>query len=88
VQALTLPELDEDLRKQCLHLLYKLCKACELLPATYALREELIRVSNVHCSGGYADVSRGEYLGRHVAIKQLRSWAKDEFDEIFKVRGL
>jgi len=83
-----LPELDGNLRKQCFYLLYKLCKACELLPATYVLQGELICVGNIHRSGGFADVSQGEYLGRQVAVKQLRLWAKDEVDKIFKVLEL
>lgn len=37
MQTLTLPELGGDirLRKQCLHLLYKVCNDCELLPTSY-----------------------------------------------------
>ena len=80
-----MPELDGDLRKQCLHLLYKLCKACELLPASYILQREPIRVGSAHCYGGFADVGEGEYLGRRVAIKYLRFGTKDAFDDIFKV---
>lgn len=83
-QAITLPELDEKLRKQCLYLLYKICKACEMLPTSYTLREEFIHVSNVRYCGGFADVSEGEYLGRRVAVKHLRFGTKDTF-KIFKV---
>ena len=85
IQALTLPELDGSLRTQCLHLLYKVCKSCELLPASYVLRPDLIYVGNIHCYGGFADVSEGKYLGRRVAIKHLRFGAKDAFNKIFKV---
>jgi hypothetical protein len=76
-QALSLPELDGNLRKQCLHLLYKLCKASELLPASYVLQQEPTRVGNIHSYGGFADVSEGEYLGRRVAIKRLRFGTTD-----------
>lgn len=85
IQAVTLPDLDDDLRKQCLHLLYKLCKPHELLPASYVLQQEHIRVGNALRFGGSADVVEGEYLGRRVAIKHLRFGAKDALNMIFKV---
>ena len=85
MQALTLPELDERLRKQCSHLLYKLCNASELLPTTCVLQQELVYDGNVHRYGGFADVIEGEYLGRRVAIKHLRFGTKDVFNKIFKV---
>ena len=88
MQVLTSLELDGDLRKQCLHLLYKLCKTCGLLPVTYVLQQEPARVGNYLCCGGFADVSEGEYLGRRVAIKALRFGAKGAFDNIFKVLEL
>jgi len=88
VQALTSPELNGNLRKQCLHLLYKICRTCELLPASYVLRKELICVGDIHSYGGFADVSEGEYLGRRVAIKNLRFGTRDAIDNIFKVPRL
>jgi hypothetical protein len=88
VQALTLPELDGNLQKQCLHLLYKVCGACESLPASYVLQQELIYIGNTHCYGGFADVSEGMYQGRHVAIKHLRFGTKDAFNKVFKVLKL
>ena len=85
MQALTLLEPDGNLHKQCSHLLYKLCKGCRLLPTTYILQQELVYDGNNPCCGGFAEVSEGEYLGRHAAIKSLRFRPKDAFDEIFKV---
>jgi len=85
VQALTLPELNGNLRKQCLHLLYKVCKTCELLPASYVLQKELMCLGDIRSYGGFADVSEGEYLGRRVAIKNLRFGTRDPLDNIFKV---
>ena len=87
MQALTLPELDGNLRKQCLHLLYKVCKASELLPTSYVLREEVC-IGNIRRYGGFADVSEGEYLGNRVAIKHLRFRTEDPFNNIFKVLKL
>ena len=88
--GLTLPELNGNskLRKQCLHLLYKVCKTCELLPTPYLLRQELIRVGNISCSGGFADVSDGEYLGHRVAIKHLKLRENEVSNKVFKVPKL
>ena len=88
MQVIALPELDEKLRKQCLHLLYKICKAREMLPASYIVQQEFIRANNVHSCGGFADVSEGVYLGRRVAIKHLRTGTKDASKRIFKVLEL
>ena len=56
-----------------------------MLPASYLLRQESIRVGNVRHYGGFADVSEGEYLGHRVAIKHLRIGTKDASNKIFKV---
>ena len=87
-QAITLPDLDEKLRRQCLHLLYKVCKSCEMLPASYTLQQESICAGKIRSYGGFADVSEGEYLERRVAIKHLRFGTKDTFNNIFKVSRL
>jgi hypothetical protein len=84
-QLLTLPHLDEKVSRRSLRLLYKICKACGMVPASYVVQPELIRVGEFGWSGGFADVSRGEHQGRPVAIKHLRTGTKDEFDRIFKV---
>jgi len=88
MQALTLPELDDKLRGQCIHVLYKICRASQLLPSSHILREELICVGDIRSYGGFADVSEGEYLGRHVAIKNLKFRTGDALGEIFKVPRL
>jgi hypothetical protein len=88
VQALALPELDGNPRKQCLHLLYKVCKGCQLLPTSYILQREPVHVGDIHRFGRFADVGEGEYLGRRVAIKYLRFGTKDALNKIFKVLWL
>ena len=60
------------------------CGTCQIRVTGYGCES----VIKVHRSGGFADVSQGEYLGRQVAVKQLRLWAKDEVDKIFKVLEL
>ena len=85
MQATKVPELDEELRKQCLHLLYKVCKDCKTLPASYTLQEGSLSVGDIHFYGGFADVSIGDYLRRRVAVKCLRFWTKDGPEGVFKV---
>ena len=80
-----MPELNEKLRKQCLHLLYKICKDREILPVSYLLQQDLIHADTLHRRGGFADVSEGDYMGRRVAIKDLRFGTKDGSNKIFKV---
>ena len=84
-QLLTLPHLDEKVSRRSSRLLYKICKACGMLPASHVIQPELTRVGEFGWSGGFADVSKGEHQGRPVAIKHLRIGTKDEFTKIFKV---
>jgi len=57
-----------------------------MLPTSYAIPPELISVDEYGWSGGFADVSKGKYQDRPVAIKSLRIKTRDGFDKIFKVR--
>jgi len=88
MQVIALPELDERLRRQCFHLLYKICKACEMLPGSYLLQQGSITVGKIRRCGGFADVSEGVYLGHRVAIKHLRFGTEDTFNKVFKVLKL
>ena len=83
-QSLTRLCLDNKLRKRCLRLLSKICKAHKIVPASYVLQRELIRVGRVRCHGGSAEVSDGEYLGGLVAIKCLKV-NEGDLDGIFRV---
>ena len=56
-----------------------------MLPVSCVVQPELTHVGEFGWSGGFADVSKGEYLGRPVAIKHLRIGTKDESDKVFKV---
>lgn len=85
-QLLTPLHLEQKLFRRCSRLLYKVCKTNRMLPASCTIPPELICVGEHERSGGFADVNKGEYQGRHVAIKQLRIETKDGFDKIFKVR--
>ena len=70
-----------------MRLLSKICKAHRIIPASYVLRRDLIRVGEVFCHSGFADVSDGEYLGFRVAIKRLRMNEGDS-DRCFKVPSI
>jgi hypothetical protein len=84
-QVLMFPHLDEKLSRRSSRLLYKICKASEILPTSYVVQPELTHIGEFGWSGGFADVSKGEHQGRPVAIKQLRIGTKDEFNKVFKV---
>lgn len=86
-QVLTQVPLDDKLRQRGLPLLYKICKARGITPSSYLLRQEFLRVGRVHCRGGFADVSGGEYLGSPVAIKYLRMEGEDPHT-VFKVLSI
>ena len=82
-QVLALPCLDDKLRQRCLRLLSKICKARKIVPTSYILQQEPVRVGRACHHGGFADVSNGEYLGDLVAIKRLKMGG--DSDRIFKV---
>ena len=76
--------LDKKHRQLCLRLLSKICKAQGIVPASYILQEEFLRIGSVQDRGGFSEVSDGEYLGRAVAIKELKP-NKASFNKNFKV---
>jgi len=84
-QVLALPHLDERVSRRSSQLLYKICKARGMLPVSYVIQPEHTHVGEFGWGGGFADVSKGEYQGRSVAIKHLRVRTKDKFDNAFKV---
>ena len=80
-----MPELDEELRKQYLHLLYKMCKGCKMLPTSCTLQPWSLSVDGVCYRGRFADVSTGYYLGCRVAVKCLRFGTRGRTDQVFEV---
>ena len=83
-QALPQLRLDDKFRQRGLRLLSKICKAQRIIPASYILQQESIRIGSVRDRGGCSEVSDGEYLGCTVAIKDLKT-NRGDFDRIFKV---
>ena len=65
-------------------LLSKICKAQEIVPASYILQEEFLHVGSVRDRGGFSEVRDGEYLGSTVAIKDLKP-NQAGFNKNFKV---
>ena len=76
--------LDEKFRQRSLLLLSKICKARGIIPTSYAIRLELVRIGQAFYQGGFGDVYDGEYLGLPVAVKRLRIYEGDR-DRAFKV---
>ena len=83
-QVLSDTRLDDKLRRRGMLLLTKTCGACAIIPSSYILQYSLIREGSIHYHGGYADVRKGEYLERPVAVKHLRIREEDS-DRAFKV---
>ena len=83
-KVLALSCLDDKLQQRSLLLLSKICKAHSIVPASYVLQQDSIRIGRVRYHSGFADVSDGEYLGFPVAVKRLRM-NEEESDGIFKV---
>lgn len=83
-QVLAQLHLDDKHRQLCLRLLSKICKAQEIIPSSYILQEEFLHVRDVQDRGGFSEVRNGEYLGRAVAIKELKP-NRAGFNKNFKV---
>ena len=83
-QTLGQQRLNEKLWQRSLRLLSKICKARNVIPASYILQPELIRVGTIRSRGGFADVSDGDYNGLPAAVKRLRVNREDS-DRAFKV---
>ena len=62
-----------------------MCKDSKTLPTSYILQQGSLCVVALRSHGGFADVGKGDYLGRCVAVKHLKFWAHDSSDRIFKV---
>ena len=76
--------------RERLKLFNKLCKTCSrhrVIPTSMHIpdcSDDSVEVE----SGGFADVSRGTYEGRQVAIKVVRAYITDNLDVIRSVSGL
>ena len=84
-QALDLPDLQPQLRRICLSVLCRICGFQALLPRSLQIPFCYNRLDTPLYRGGFADVWKGEYQGRHVAVKVLRVYSTSEFVKITRV---
>ena len=66
--------------------LRKLCSEWGILPTSYTLTDDLEASKNgPSTQGGFADICRGRYKDREVAIKILRTYLADDPATVTKV---
>jgi len=87
-QAMDLPDLSPRLRSQCLRSLWQVCACNALLPRSLQIPFCYNRLDDPLYSGGYADVWKGEYQGRPVAVKVPRLYSTSDFSKITSVGHL
>lgn len=85
-QALDRPDLLPSVRKQCLRPLYKACGRHAFLPRSLQIPICYDRTSDALYNGGYADVWKGEYCGRDVAVKVIRKYSNSDLQKVIGVR--
>lgn len=84
-QALEMPDLSPWARNQCLRPLYRTCGRHALLPKTMEISVCYDRTSDTLYSGGYADVWKGQYHGRDVAVKVIRTYSSSNLEKVIGV---
>jgi len=63
------------------------CGREALLPRQFQIPLSYDPMETPQCSGGFADMWRGEHEGQEVAAKVLRAYKTSDLEEIRKVRG-
>ena len=84
-QVLNMPDLSLSVRVKCLRWVYRLCGRHGLLPKTLKIPICYDRTGYPRYSGGNADVWKGEYDGRDVAVKVIRTYSSDNLKKILGV---
>ena len=84
-QALDLPDLPPRLRGKCLSALCRICRRQALLPRSLKIPICYNRSATPLYRGGFADVWKGEYQGRYVAVKVLRVYSTSDIGKIVRV---
>ena len=80
-----MPELSPQIQKKCLESLYKMCGHHALLPRALKIPTCYDRTSVALYRGGFADVWKGQYCGRDVAVKVIRTYSNDNLQKIIGV---
>lgn len=72
-QALDFIPNTDDVSRRCLHKLQDICNHHKVLPTSYNVSGDLVRIgSHPVTSGGFSDVWEGVYNHKRVCIKYLR----------------
>ena len=87
-QALNLPDLPPQLRRELLRALCRVCGRRALLPKSLQVPLCYNRLQVPQCRGGFADVWMGDHRGQQVAAKVLRVYLTSDFGKIRRVRHL
>lgn len=77
--------LAPSLRKKCLTTLCKICGSQGLLPRSVQIPPCHDPMDNPLARGGYAEVYKGNYHGREVAVKVLKVYQTSDFNKITRV---
>lgn len=72
-------------RVKYLRLLYRTCGYHALLPRTLSVLVSYDRTSDALYRGGFGDVWKGEYRGRDVAVKVIRTYSNGDSQKITHV---
>ena len=84
-QTLNSTELSPSTRKKTLRLLYRTCGHHAIIPSTLTVLVDYDRTDDALYRGGYADVWKGEYRGREVAVKVIRLYSRDVLKNVINV---
>ena len=74
-----------QIRKKCLKLLYRMCGQHAYLPRAMKIHAEYDRANVALYRGGSADVWKGIYCGRDVAVKVIRTYSNSDLRKIIGV---
>ena len=82
-------DLPQDKRKQYLRYLQKLCSAFDLLPSSFLLPQESVKLEAAPFdSGGYSTVFKATFNKRPIVVKVLNVAARAEQARLHRVSGL
>lgn len=84
-QALGMPDILPSVRNRCLRPLYKTCGRHALLPKKMKVPICYDRTSDALYSGGYADVWKGRYRHRDVAVKVIKTFSNSDLAKVIGV---
>ena len=82
---LDLVDLSPPTRRECLKSLYRACGRHALLPTAMKVLAQYDRTGGPLCRGGFADVWKGDYCGREVAVKVMRTYTRSDLQKVVGV---